>query len=213
MNKDFDGLIFDMDGILVDVARSYREAIRQTAGFFLKREVTTEEVSKVKSRIGMNNDWDATYALIDDKKIPFGKVKMYFQKLYLGDKKRLGLIDNEPLLISKQQLVQLKNKYKKMGIATGRPRDEVDYVIKKNRLTKIFDCIVGLEDVDNDKPDPDSILQVIQKIGLKNTVYIGDSPSDVEAAKRAGIPSIYVGKLNIGTTNFQSILQVVAYLL
>jgi len=39
MNRKYDGLIFDMDGILVDVSKSYRETIRQTAGYFLKRNV------------------------------------------------------------------------------------------------------------------------------------------------------------------------------
>jgi len=38
MKTKYDGLIFDMDGVLVDVSQSYREAIRQTAGYFLKRK-------------------------------------------------------------------------------------------------------------------------------------------------------------------------------
>ena len=86
-------------------------------------------------------------------------------------------------------------------------------MINKNNLEKIFDCIVALEDVDNSKPSPDSLLAVIKKLGLKQTVYIGDSPSDVFAAEKAKIPSIYVGEQNIGTINFQTILKVIQYLL
>jgi len=203
-----DGIIFDMDGILVDVSKSYREAIRQTAGYFLKRNVLMSEVDDIKNIIGMNNDWDATYSLINKSSINYESVKAYFQKIYLD-----GLINNEKLLISKEKLQLLKNKYKKLAIATGRPKIEAEYAIKKNKLEKIFDCIVALEDVKNCKPYPDSLFAVIKKLSLKQTIYIGDNPSDVQAAEASGIPSIYVGKQNIGTIKFQSVLQVINFLL
>lgn len=185
MNIKYDGLIFDMDGIIVDVSRSYREAIRQTAGYFLKRNVLMSEVNAIKNKIGMNNDWDATYVLINRPTIDYESVRAYFQKIYLDD-----LINNEKLLIPKQKLKLLKNK-----------------------LEKIFDCIVALEDVVNSKPFPDSLLAVIKKLDLKQTVYIGDSPSDVLAARAAQIPSIFIGKQKIGTLRFSTILKVIQYLL
>jgi len=208
MKTKYDGLIFDMDGVLVDVSQSYRESIRQTASYFLKRNVQMSEVDEIKNKIGMNNDWDVTYALINNATVAYESVKAYFQKIYLG-----GLIDNEKLLISKQKLQLLKSKYKNLGIATGRPKSEAEYVIKNNKLEKIFDCIIALEDVTNSKPSPDSLQAVIKKLDLKQTVYIGDSPNDVIAAKSAGIPSIYVGEQDIGTIKFQSVLQVINYLL
>ena len=208
MNTKYNGLIFDMDGVIVDVSRSYREAIRQTASYFLKRNVLMSEVYEIKNKVGMNNDWDATYSLINKSTISYESVKTYFQKIYLGN-----LINNEKLLISKQKLQQLKSKYKKIGIATGRPKNEAEYVIKKNKLETIFDCIIALEDVANSKPAPESIQAVIKKLNLKQTVYIGDGRSDVIAAKLAGIQSIYVGKQVIGTIKFQSVLQVINYLL
>ncbi|EKE15293.1 MAG: hypothetical protein ACD_12C00086G0004 [uncultured bacterium] len=208
MNTKYDGLIFDMDGVLVDVSESYREAIRQTASYFLKKNVLMTEVDEIKSKVGMNNDWDATYALINNSNVTYESVKSYFQKIYLDN-----LIKNEKLLILKSTLQLLKNKYKKLGIATGRPKEEAQYVIKKNSLEEIFDCIIALEDVVNSKPAPDSLFAVINNLNLKQTIYIGDSPNDVLAAKSASIPSIYVGKQNIGTIKFQNILKVIQYLL
>lgn len=213
MKTKYDGLIFDMDGVLVDVSQSYREAIRQTAGYFLKKNILMSEVDEIKNKLGMNNDWNTTYALINKSAITYEVVKAYFQKLYLGDNKKPGLINSEKLLISKQKLQLLKNKYKKLGIATGRPKEEAKYVIKKNRLEEIFDCIISLEDVINNKPAPDSLLAVIKNLNLKQTIYVGDSPDDVLSAENANIPSIYVGKQNIGTMQFTSILQFIKYLL
>jgi len=211
--KKFDGIIFDIDGILVDVSKSYREAIRKTASYFLNQQVKKQEVDVIKNKVVMNNDWDATYALINDLSIPYETVRSYFQKLYLGNLKRKGLIDNEPLLISKKKLNQIKDKYKKLAIATGRPRKEAQYVIEKNKLSGIFNCIVAMEDITNGKPAPDMLFAVIKKMRLKNTVYIGDSPSDIIATDKAGIPSIYVGIQKIGSVRFSSVLQVIRYLL
>lgn len=208
-----DSVIFDMDGVIVDVSKSYRETIRQTASYFLKREVKKVEVDRIKSKVGVNNDWDATYALINDKNISFDEVKDYFQSKYLGDGKTEGLILNEKLLISKVQLQKLKTRYNKLGIATGRPREEAQFVILSNRLGGIFDCIVALEDVKREKPFPDSIIKVIDLLKLQNAVYIGDSSSDVLAAESAGIPSIYIGKEKLGTMRFPRVSAAVKYLL
>ena len=163
--------------------------------------------------VGMNNDWDATYALINNKSLAFNVVKDYFQAKYLGNGKTAGLILQEKLLISRAQFKKLKIKYEKLGIATGRPKEEAQFVTRNNRLEGIFDCIVALEDVRRGKPFPDSIVKVVDLLQLKNTVYIGDSPSDVLAAEAAGIPSIYIGKDRLGTIQFPKVSKVIKYLL
>ena len=72
MNLDI--LIFDMDGVLIDVSKSYRKTIQRTIqiyletclGFERKRGgwVTNEEISLLKSAGGFNSDWDVTSGLL-----------------------------------------------------------------------------------------------------------------------------------------------------
>lgn len=67
-------LIFDMDGVLIDVSRSYRETIQRTVYIYLerclgfervkRRLVTKEEIALFKSIGGFNNDWDLTSGLL-----------------------------------------------------------------------------------------------------------------------------------------------------
>ena len=69
-----DILIFDMDGVLIDVSKSYRTAIQQAVkiyletclGFARNRNdwVTNEEISLFKSAGGFNSDWDVTSGLL-----------------------------------------------------------------------------------------------------------------------------------------------------
>jgi phosphoglycolate phosphatase-like HAD superfamily hydrolase len=68
-------VVFDMDGVLIDVSASYRETVRQTARLFLKGARSWEELpdplfplsdlAVVKQSGGLNNDWDLTFAVIN----------------------------------------------------------------------------------------------------------------------------------------------------
>ena len=63
-------IIFDMDGVLVDVSASYRETVRRAAALFLSRAISSdalpdplfplEDLAAVKQSGGLNNDWDLT---------------------------------------------------------------------------------------------------------------------------------------------------------
>jgi HAD superfamily phosphatase len=69
-----DLLIFDMDGVLIDVTKSYRETIRKTVLIYLERclgfemgnkePVSEEDIALFKSAGGFNNDWDLTSGLL-----------------------------------------------------------------------------------------------------------------------------------------------------
>jgi len=211
--QPYDALLFDMDGVLVDVTRSYRKAIQQTAGYFLKRKITLLEVEKIKSQVGMNNDWDATYALIGNSSIPYNDVKSLFQKLYWENDGKKGLIVDETLFLSKKQLMRLKQAYGKMGIVTGRPRIEALYVIDRFELKDVFDVLIGKEDVKKEKPFPDPLIYAAKRISAKNAVYIGDSPSDIVAANAADMTSIFIGKQDLGTFRLRAALEIIDFLL
>lgn len=63
-------IVFDMDGVIIDVSRSYRETVRQTARLFLQGAKSFEklpdplfplvDLARLKQTGGLNNDWDLT---------------------------------------------------------------------------------------------------------------------------------------------------------
>ena len=67
-------IVFDMDGVIIDVSASYRDAVRQTAGLFFQPARGAEklpdplfelsDLAAVKQSGGLNNDWDLTFAVI-----------------------------------------------------------------------------------------------------------------------------------------------------
>lgn len=67
-------IVFDMDGVIVDVSESYRECIRQTARLFFQNAeaaaelpdplFSLEDLAEIKQSGGLNNDWETTYRVI-----------------------------------------------------------------------------------------------------------------------------------------------------
>lgn len=72
--RNMEILVFDMDGVLVDVSKSYRETIKRTVALYLKRAlglkgdagplVSDADIVAFKEIGGMNNDWDVTTGLL-----------------------------------------------------------------------------------------------------------------------------------------------------
>jgi phosphoglycolate phosphatase-like HAD superfamily hydrolase len=68
-------IVFDMDGVLIDVSGSYRETVRQTAKLFFKIAPSSEtlpeplfplaDLAAVKQGGGLNNDWDLSCLVIN----------------------------------------------------------------------------------------------------------------------------------------------------
>ena len=58
-----------------------------------------------------------------------------------------------------------------------------------------MDVLVGAEDTERHKPDPDPLLEALRRLEAapSDAVYVGDSPFDIRAAKAAGVGAIAVG--------------------
>ena len=187
-------LIFDMDGVLVDVSNSYRTAIKKTAEFFTDSDVNYGEIQSYKNKLGFNNDWDLTEAitLSRGKNIKKANIIRKFQNYYLG-KNFNGLINNERWLLDKNLLKKLFKNYK-LAIVTGRPRKEAEYTLKNNNTAKFFPVLIALEDISRDKPDPEGILKALDELKVESAVYFGDTKNDEIAAKRAGVNFKFVSQ-------------------
>lgn len=188
-------ILFDLDGVLVDVSNSYRLAIKKTAEFFTKQTARLQDIQSLKERRGYNNDWDLTLALIAAKgfKIRRKDVIRKFQEFYLGCNGQNGFIGNEKWMLSPKILSELYKKYR-LGIVTGRPKKEAYTVLKKFNMLDFFDCVVTMADYKEKlaKPNPFSINLALKQLGSRQAVYVGDSVDDIKAARNAKIESIGV---------------------
>lgn len=187
-------LLFDMDGVLVDVSQSYRLAIQKTAEYFLNQPVDLALIQDYKKKGGLNNDWDLTEAILKDAGMDLDKDQIIhqFQMFYLGNNFD-GLINNETWLLNKDILRTISQQCS-TGIVTGRPRMETDYVLKHYDVSPFFRTSITMDDIPRDKgkPHPMGIQRALQILEASEAFYFGDTGDDMRAAVAAGIVPVGV---------------------
>lgn len=89
-----------------------------------------------------------------------------------------------------------------LGIATSRTKEELEEIHDLMEMLPIFDCVITSDQVIHPKPDPESILVILEKgqLNPSETIYVGDSKSDMLAAQAAGVLFAYAAWDNYDDT-------------
>ena len=186
------GIIFDMDGVIIDNGEAHDEAWK----IFCKKykiEMTDEELKK--NLHGRANKDILKYIFKREvseseiKEYEDEKEKMYREFYAENIKSAEGLIDFLKLL---------NEKGIKRGIATSSPQENIDFIMENLNIREYFDFIVNSAMVKRGKPYPDIYLKALNEIGLpkEDCVVFEDSHSGIEAAHSAGIDVIGVTTAN-----------------
>jgi HAD superfamily hydrolase (TIGR01549 family) len=77
-------------------------------------------------------------------------------------------------------------------LASSSPQDELDHYLDLLDARDLADAWTTKDDVDATKPEPDLVLAALEKAGTREAAMVGDTPWDVSAASKAGIPTVCV---------------------
>ncbi|MHA2272704.1 MAG: HAD family hydrolase [Candidatus Hodarchaeales archaeon] len=175
MAMDFRCLIFDVDGTLVSNTALIVELYQELFLKYKQVKISPEEV------IGMFGPPDER---IIGEHLPNDKdeAMQYFLEQYEQRHPETGYF-------SRQELDALREKGYQLAIFTGKGRLSLDITLKKLHLDDYFDFIVSGTDVAQSKPFPDGLLKIIDalKMPKEKFLFIGDSPLDVTAARKAEV--------------------------
>lgn len=183
-------LIFDMDGVLVDVSDSYRETIQRTVEHFTGRAISRAQIQDYKNQGGWNDDWALSTHIIHEfgTNADYQSVVDYFQSIFHGDGSN-GLILRERWLAADGLFERLGRNFQ-LAIFTGRLRWEAELTLKRFAPAIRFEPIVGAGDIERLKPAPDGLLKIKTLSRAARAWYIGDTVDDARSARAAGIPFI-----------------------
>lgn len=192
LERSPDILVFDMDGVLVEVGASYREAIRETVRHFSGQTVSHDEIQDFKNAGGWNNDWLLSHRLISDRgvAVEYSDVVKHFNDIFLGSDGD-GLISREQWLPN-AGLLQRLSQHATLAIFTGRARYEADVTLGRYAADIRFDPIVTDDSVPNPKPAPDGLHLIQRQHSGKHIWYLGDTVDDARSAQASGVPFIGV---------------------
>ena len=191
-------IIFDVDGVLVDVRGSFHKSILDTVRFFTGKRVRYAEIHQWKNRTGYNDDWRLSTDWIASlgRNIPYDEVKAQFQKFYWGTKTRPGNVLRERWLISHKRLERW-SRLAELALFTGRTRDELRHTLEGTDANSIFRRAITMDDVKKGKPAPEGLQLLLDGTRPRDAVYLGDNIDDALSAKSARVP--FLGVLPIGS--------------
>jgi HAD superfamily hydrolase (TIGR01509 family) len=181
----FRAVIFDVDGTLVDSndahAHAWVLAITNSG-----RRV---EFSRVRPLIGMGGDkllLEIAGLSIDS---PEGKAignerKEIFRRDFLPHLR--------PTRGAQRLLESLRDDRNTLVVASSAEEDELQDLLKVAGATKLIESTTSSDDAERSKPDPDIVAAALERTGCPaaETIMVGDTPYDVEAAVRTGVEII-----------------------
>ncbi len=187
-------ILFDLDGTLVDTAPDLMNAHNHVMKKFGYETKSTDDIRKLvgqgaKSLIGRSVWGQAKkeFSQVDDGKIKKEMVTEFIDFYGKNIVKESKLINGvyDFLKWSKENKIS-------MGVCTNKPEHLAVDLLKQIKIYDFFEYVAGSNTFDFCKPDPRHLTNVIEIMqgNIKKSIMIGDSETDANAAKAAGIPFI-----------------------
>jgi HAD superfamily phosphatase len=182
-------LIFDVDGVLVDVRRSYWLSGLETMRFLTGKRVTWLELHRWKSKPGNNDDWRmvSNWATALGRPTSYEEARDAFQQFYWGKDGKAGNVKKERLVVTPKQIERWAGRFE-LNLFTGRTRQEFSYTFDRWPPVKLFRTVVTMDDVKRKKPYPDGLLKILGAREPSSALYVGDNIDDALAARDARVP-------------------------
>lgn len=182
------GIIFDMDGVLIDTERISFNAYKTV----LKDYNYEMDEQFYRKLIGKNIKGSKEIIINEyGEDFPFDEIYEKRVKICLDTIKKNGLIVKKGV----QEIVDyLKDNNYKMAVATSTRRERAHERLKEIGILDKLDYVICGDQVENSKPDPEIFLKAAKGIELQpeECIVIEDSEAGIMAAHNAGIKSINV---------------------
>jgi HAD superfamily hydrolase (TIGR01548 family) len=181
-------LIFDVDGVLVDVRESFWRSALETMRFLTGKRVTWAEFFKWKNKPGNNDDWSmvSNWATALGRPTSYEEARDAFEQFYWDRDGRPGNVRREKMLVTPKQVERWAKRFE-LDLFTGRTRQEFAYTFERWPASRHFRMVVTMDDVAGKKPYPDGLLKILGGRDPGAALYVGDNVDDALAARSAGV--------------------------
>ncbi|MFQ5877786.1 MAG: HAD family hydrolase [Acidobacteriota bacterium] len=190
------GIIFDFDGTLIDSYEAIAESLNRVRGSY---SLPPFDLNAVRTMVGHGLEHLIERA-VSREHVEEG-VRL-FRETYAS----ICESKSTALPQVRETLEALDRRGYQMAIASNKPSYFARDILRALEMDHLFVEVLGPNDVDKPKPDPEMIEIIMMRIGLgpEEVVFVGDMPLDVEAARRAGV-SVYA--IPTGSASRETLLE------
>lgn len=176
--------ILDVDGTLVDT--NWQHVLAWSMA--LRRQGIVLPAAALHRHVGMGGDTYVPAVAGEDVERRMGDAlrsahDAFFSALLL-------LETSAPLPGAHDLLAELRGRGHEVVLASSARRAEVEQHLTTLEAHELVDHVITADDADRSKPHPDLVRAALDALGRDDAVMVGDTPWDVEAAARCGIPCI-----------------------
>jgi HAD superfamily hydrolase (TIGR01509 family) len=178
-------VLFDIDGTLLDSNDAHAHAWLDA----LRGHGRNIPFDAVRSKIGMGGDkLLREVAGIDHESIEGRSISERRAALLKGH----YLADLGPFAGARVLVDRLRSRGLACAVVTSSTASDAADLLRETGAADLFEHVINADDADASKPDPDLVEVALDRIGIsaEEAVLIGDTPYDIEAARRAGVAVI-----------------------
>jgi beta-phosphoglucomutase len=182
-----EAILWDMDGVIVDSGEWHYQAYVKVMA---KRGVKLTRERYYSSLFGRRN-WDILRDVLGD--LPDDEIRKIAEEKERTFREVVrGHI--QPLPGAKELLRRAHEAGLKQSIVSSTPRENIEMIIETLGVREHLDAIVGEEDTERGKPDPQPFTTAADRLSMPydRCIVIEDAPEGLEAGRRAGMRTIGV---------------------
>jgi HAD superfamily hydrolase (TIGR01549 family) len=172
-------ILFDMDGTIVDTFDQWHKILNEAGLKYGRKPITKAWFRKHIWGGSMENDAKKYFKTKDVEKIAHEYSAL--KKKYICDQKLMEGADDV--------LKKLREMGYKIALVTNTSKAPTKEALTCYNLDGFFDAIVTADDISERKPSPEPLWKACEKLDVMfdEVLYVGDTPIDRKAARRAGI--------------------------
>jgi HAD superfamily hydrolase (TIGR01509 family) len=178
-------VLVDVDGTLIDSNDAHARAWVEAFGEFGR----TAEFGRVRALIGKGGDKIMPEVIGVDSESPDGKRigdrrSELFRERYLPELK--------PLPGARALIERMRSEGLRLVVATSAKKDEMEALLEIGGVSDLLTERTSSDDAEDSKPDRDIVAAALGRAGVASheALMLGDTPYDVEAARRAGVETV-----------------------
>lgn len=176
-------ILFDVDGTLLDTTEYIFQAFEHTMKIHgltsLNRKIMATYIGRLLPEIYQEIAPNIEFASLFDAHNGFQLQNLHLAKPFPGTLKVLRQIFDSNI---------------KIAAVSTRTKENLLITLEQNGLLKFLEEVVGREDTQKHKPDPEPLFLALDKLGVnpKDAWMVGDAEPDILAGKNAGVKTVGV---------------------